>query len=141
MIIDFNDPELENKLRAREQVYNQIRMTGEEAPAKILSLTDTGLRVGDTASMLQFSIEVFPTDRPAFSAFTQQAVSDVSRPKFAPGQTIYVKFDPNELKQVAVDHTPIESPTSTVKCPSCGAAQALTEGQTACTYCGSPLTV
>ena len=140
MIIDFNDPQLENKLRAQEQVYNQVRMAGEEAPAKILSMTDTGIRVGDTASMVQLYVEVYPKDRPAFSAYTQQAVLDTSRPKFAPGVTIYVKFDPNELKPVAVDHTPIEGPTRAVKCPSCGATQTLTEGQTACTFCGSPLT-
>ena len=141
MLIDFNDPELENKLRAQEQAYNQIRMTGEEAPAKILSQTDTGIRIGDTASMLQFYLEVFPNGRPAFSAYTQQTVSDTSRPKFVAGQTIYVKFDPYDQKQVAVDHTPIEGPTNTVKCSSCGATQTLTEGQTACTFCGSPLTV
>jgi hypothetical protein len=139
MIIDFNDPQLENKLHAQEQVYNQVRMTGEEAPAKILSMTDTGIRVGDTASMLQFYVEVFPKDRPAFSANTQQTVLDTSRPKFAPGQTIYVKFDPKDLTQVAVDHTPIEGPTRTVKCSSCGATQTLVKGQTACTFCGSPL--
>jgi hypothetical protein len=74
MIIDFNDPQLENKLRLQEQVYNQVRLTG------------------------------------------------------------------NELTQVAVDHTPIEGPTRTVRCPSCSATQTLTEDQTACTFCGSPLT-
>jgi hypothetical protein len=140
MIIDFKDPQLENKLHAQEQVYNQVRMTGKEAPAKILSMTDTGIRVGDTASMLQFYVEVYPMDRPTFSAYTQQAVLDTSRPKFATGETVYVKFDPKDLTQVAVDHTPIEGPTRTVKCPSCGATQSLTEGQTACTFCGSPLT-
>lgn len=139
MLIDFNDPQLENKLRAQEQAYNQIRMTGEEAPAKILSMTDTGVRIGDTASMLQFYVEVFPKERPPFRANTQQVVSDASRPKFAPNATIYVKFDPNDTKQVAVDHTPIEAPTNAVKCPSCGATQTLAEGQAACNYCGSPL--
>ena len=139
MLIDFNDPELENKLRAQEQVYNQIRMTGEEAPAKILSQTDTGIRIGDTASMLQLYVEVFPNGRTAFSAYTQQTVLDASRPKFITGQTIYVKFDPQDPKQVAVDHTPIEGPEKTVKCPSCGATQVLAEGQATCSYCGSPL--
>ena len=139
MLIDFNDPELENKLRAQEQVYNQIRMTGEEAPATILSQTDTGIRIGDTASMLQLYVEVFPNGRTAFSAYTQQTVLDASRPKFVPGQTIYVKFDTHDPKQVAVDHTPIEGPERTVKCPSCGAIQVLAEGQATCSYCGSPL--
>jgi len=139
MLIDFNDPQLENELRAQEQVYNQLRMTGEEAPAKILSMTDTGIRVGDTASMMQFYVEVFPKDRPAFSTNTQQTALDTSRPKFAPGATIFVKFDPKDPKQVVVDHTPIEAPTWTTKCSSCGATQTLAEGQGICSYCGSPI--
>ena len=139
MLIDLNDPQLEDKLRAQEQVYNQLRMTGEAAPAKILSVTDPGIRIGDTASMLQFHLKVFPPNGTPFNANTQQSISDASLPKFAPGQTIYVKFDPNDLKQVAIDHAPVEAPTSVVKCPSCGATQTLTEGQVACSYCGSPL--
>lgn len=116
-------------------------MTGEEAPAKILSLTDTGIRIGDTASMLQFYIEVYPKDRSPFRANTKQSVSDTSRTKFAPGQTIYVKFDPSDTTQVAVDHAPIEAlKANVVKCLSCGAAQTLAEGQATCSYCGSPLT-
>jgi hypothetical protein len=140
MLIDLNDPEIENKLRAQEQLYNRVRLTGTEAPAKILSQTDTGIRIGDNASMLQFALEVFPQEAPAFRANTQQSVSDASRPKFAPGQTIYVRFDPNNLQQVAVDHTPIEGPNRTAKCASCGATQTLAEGQTSCSFCGSPIT-
>jgi len=85
-------------------------------------------------------VEVFPQGRSAFRTNTQQAVSDVSRPKLAPGETIYAKFDPNDPQQVAVDHTPIETPaTVAVKCPSRGTTQTLAEGQAACSYCRSPL--
>ena len=106
MQIDLNDPELESKLHVQEQLYNQLRATGEEAPAKILSLTDTGIRIGENASMIQIYVEVFPEELPAFNANTQQAVLDTSRSKFAPGQTIYVKYNPKRPKEVAVDHTP-----------------------------------
>jgi uncharacterized Zn-finger protein len=139
MFIDFNDPQLEDKLRAQEQVYNQVRLTGLEAPAKILSMTDTGIRMGETASMLQFYIEVFPKDAPAFRANTQQVVSDASRPKFATDATIYVKYDPKDPKQVAVDHIPVNAPNNAVTCPACGATQTLADGQATCSYCGSPL--
>ena len=104
MQIDFNDPELESKLHAQEQLYNQLRANGEEAPAKILSLTDTGIRIGGNASMLQFYVEVFPEELPAFNANTQQAVLDALRPMFASGKTIYVKYDPKNPKEVAVDN-------------------------------------
>jgi hypothetical protein len=141
MLIDLNDPHLEDKLRAQEQIYNQVRRKGVEAPAKILNMTDPGIRMGENAAMLQFYIEVFPKEQAAFRGNTQQVVSDDSRPKFAPGSTIYVKFDPIDPTQVAVDHLPIEAPESSnaIKCQSCGANQILAEGQVTCSYCGSPL--
>ena len=139
MQIDLNDPELESKLHVQEQLYNQLRATGEEAPAKILSLTDTGIRIGENASMFQIYVEVFPEELPAFNANTQQAVLDTSRPKFVPGQTIYVKYDPKRPKEVAVDHTPVEVPNSAYKCSYCGATQDLEDGQAKCSYCGSPI--
>ncbi len=132
--------QVENEMLAKEQLYSRIRETGEEAPAKILSMMDTGVRVGDGASMLKFSLEVFPKDRPSFRAETQTAVSDPSRPKFVPEATIYVKFNPIDITQVAVDHAPTTAPQATaVTCPSCGATQNLADGQSICSYCGKPL--
>ena len=114
--------QVENEMLAKEQIYSQIRETGEEAPAKILSMMDTGVRVGDGASMLKFSLEVFAKGRPSFRAETQTTVSDPSRPKFVPGATIYVKFNPSDITQVAVDHAPTTAPQATaVTCPSCSA--------------------
>ena len=140
MFGDLNGQQIEDLLRAQEQVYNQIRQNGQEAPAKILSMMDTGVRIGDNASMLRFNLEVFPENRAPFRAETQNSISDTSRPKFAPGATIYVKFDPNDMQQVAIDPAPVEAPQGiTVKCPSCGATQTLAPGQSACSYCGSPL--
>jgi len=130
----------ENELLAQEQIYNQIRQTGEEAPAKIVSMMDTGVRIGDNASLLKFSLEVFPQDHPPYRAETQNAISDLSRPKFVPGATIYVKFNPKDLKQVAIDHAPIAAPQVTATtCNACGATQQVREGQNTCSYCGRPL--
>ena len=132
--------QVENEMLAQEQIYNQLRKTGEEAPAKILSMMDTGVRVGDIASMLRFSVEVFPKDRASFQAETQNAISDTSRPKFIPGATIYVKFDPKDLTQVVIDHAPTSAPkAAAITCASCGATQNLEEGQTICSFCGKPL--
>jgi len=132
--------QVENELLEQEQIYTQIRKTGEEAPAKILSMMDTGVRIGDTASMLKFSLEVFPQDRSPFLAETQNSISDLSRPKFGPCATIYVKFNPKDLTQVAIDHAPITAPQATaITCNSCGATQKVIEGQNTCSYCGRPL--
>jgi hypothetical protein len=138
MNLDLNDPQLESRLLAQEQFYNQLRATGEEAPARILSLTDTGIRVGQDASMLEFYVEVFPDELPSFTTSTQHAVSDASRPKFDAGNTIYVKYDPKNPKQVALDHIPVEAPAQVVICSYCGATQTCEEGQEACDYCRKP---
>src|SRR5215204_4124533 len=75
----------QDNLLTREQAFEKLRRTGEGAPARILNLSDTGIRIGDGASMLRFGLEVLPSGRPAFRAETHCAVSDISRPKFAPG--------------------------------------------------------
>ncbi len=141
MLTDYDDPQLESKLKAQEQVYDHLREIGEEAPAKIISLTDTGRRIGTDASMLEFYVEVFPDDLPVFNATSLQAVSDASRQKLAAGQTIYVKYDPNNPKQVAVDHIPTIPPERVIVCQYCGATQTLEDGQTACNYCRKPFSV
>jgi len=139
-ILSDMQQQVQSSLLAQEQLYNQIRQTGEEAPAKILNLMDTGVRLGDNASMLRFNMEVFPTGRSPFRAETQNSISDASRPKFMPGATVYVKFNPNDPTQVAIDHAPMEGPRQKViTCGSCGATQEVKDGQGACAYCGKPL--
>lgn len=130
---------IQTKLLMQEQVDERLRQTGEEATAKVLNVLDTGIRIGDSASMLRLSLEVFPKNRTQFRAETQCAVSDASRPKFMPGSTIYVKFDPANPAHVAIDHAPVDAPrVSVVTCAGCGSTQS--GGQSACAYCGRPLT-
>jgi hypothetical protein len=132
--------EVQSTLLAREEVNNRLRATGEEARAAILTVMDTSIRIGDQASMLRFSVEVFPTGRPPFRAETQQAVSDATRDKFMPGSNVFVKFDPADITQVALDRPVASAPkASVVACPSCGAAQHVTEGMISCSYCNRPL--
>ncbi|HEX8499298.1 MAG TPA: hypothetical protein VF659_01810 [Pyrinomonadaceae bacterium] len=95
-----------DELLAREVSFEKLRRAGEGAPARILNLTDTGIRIGDGASMLRFGLEVLPTGRPAFRAETQCAVPDTTRTKFAPGATVNVKFGVYGSPQVAVDYAP-----------------------------------
>jgi len=97
-------------LLSREVSFDKLRRAGEGAPARILNLLDTGIRIGDGASVLRFGLEVLPSGRPAFRAETQCAVSDDSRAKFAPGATVNVKFGIHGSPFVAVDNAP-EPPT------------------------------
>lgn len=134
--------QVHSTLLRQEQVYEQLRQTGEEATAKILTVMDTSIRIGGQASMLQFSVEVFPKNRPSFRAETQNAISDATRPKFMPGSTVYVKFDPQDTSQVALNGAPADKPPAgagVVDCPSCGATQRITGGVATCVYCSRPL--
>ncbi len=96
--------QVQQTLLATEQMYQAVRSMGVPAQAAVLAVTDMGVRVGDAASMMKVSVQVQPTDRPAFQAETQGAISDASRPKYQPGSTVWVKFNPNDLTQVALDH-------------------------------------
>lgn len=137
--------QVQSTLLAREQVYERLRQTGDEAEARVLTVMDTSIRIGGQASMLRFSLEVFPKDRPAFRAETQNAISDATRKKFMPGSFVYVRFDPRDTNEVALDRPALDAPpvgalaASVVDCPSCGAAQRVTDGSVDCTYCGRPL--
>ena len=93
----------QEELLTREVSFDRLRRTGEGAPARILDLSDTGIRIGDGASMLRFGLEVLPSGRAAFRAQTHCAVSDASRDRFAPGATINVKFGIHGSPVVAVD--------------------------------------
>ncbi len=100
-----NAQQIEQMLVAKEQTYNAIRSMGEAASATILNATDMNIRVNEAASMMSFRLEVHPTNKPVFQAETQGAISDASRAKYAPGQTIWIKFNPNDLTQIALDHS------------------------------------
>jgi hypothetical protein len=100
-----NTQQIEQLLLAKEETYNAIRSMGEAAQATILTATDMNIRINEAGAMMSFRLEVHPTDKPIFQAETQGAISDASRAKYAPGQTIWVKFNPNDLTQVALDHS------------------------------------
>ena len=133
--------EVQSTLLAREQVYERLRRTGEEARARVLTVMDTSIRIGEQASMLRFNLEVLPASLPAFRAETQQAISDATRKKFMPGSLVFVRFDPRDTLEVALAGPAQDTPptASAVDCPSCGAAQHLTEELPTCVYCGRPL--
>lgn len=100
-----NAQQVEQMLLAQEQAYNAIRSMGEAAQATIMSATDMNIRVNDQGSMMRFLLLVQPNGKPSFQAETQGAIGDVARTKYQPGSTIWVKFNPNDQTQVALDHS------------------------------------
>ncbi len=97
--------QLEQALLAQDKIYEAIRSMGEAAQATIMSVTDMNIRVNDRASMMRFHLQVQPTGKPSFQADTQGSIGDAARAKYQSGCTIWVKFNPNDLTQVALDHS------------------------------------
>jgi hypothetical protein len=100
-----NAQQVEQMLVAQEQMYNAVRSMGEAAQATIMAVTDMNIRVNDQGSMKRFQLLVQPTGKLPFQAETQGAIGDVARDKYQEGRTIWVKFNPNEQTQVALDHS------------------------------------
>lgn len=100
-----NVAQMEQTLLAQDKLYEAIRSMGQPAQAVILNVTDMGIQVGDTATLKKFQLEVQPADRPSFHAETQGAISVVANDKYQPGKTVWVKFNPNDLTQVSLDHS------------------------------------
>jgi len=94
---------IQSAMQTQDQYYEQLRRTGEEAQAKILNVQDMNIRVGDNASMMRFTFEVTPLVGEPFRAETQAAVVDTSREKYSMGKTVYVRYDPANKAQVALD--------------------------------------
>src|SRR5512133_368098 len=89
---------------AQDQYYNQLRQTGEEALATILTAEETNIRAAEGGSIFRFTFNVRPQMGESFMAETQAAIADTSRDKYAAGKNVYVRYDPNgDRKQVALD--------------------------------------
>jgi hypothetical protein len=89
---------------AQDQYYEQLRRTGEEALATILTADETNIRAAEGGSVFRFTFDVKPRVGESFRAETQAAIADGSRYKYSVGKQVYVRYDPNgDRKQVALD--------------------------------------
>lgn len=75
----------------REQ--SRILEHGQAAEARILAIRDTGTRINENP-LIDISMEVRPSNYPAFMAQITQTISVVHLPSFQPGNIVDVKFVP-----------------------------------------------
>lgn len=94
---------VQSAMLAQDQYYEQLRKTGEEAEAVILSVQDTGMRVEGGGSLRRFKFEVTSRFDGTFEAETQAAIADASRDKYSVGKKVYVRYDRANKAQVALD--------------------------------------
>lgn len=81
----------------------ELRQKGVLAPAQIVELWDTGWTVNDNP-VVGMKVHVTPADRPSFEARIEKTtVSRIAIPQVQPGQTVMVRFDPDNPRDIAVD--------------------------------------
>lgn len=100
----MNVQSIQAAVLAQDQYYEQLRRTGEEALATIVSAQETNIRAAEGGSIFRFAFDVTPRVGESFRAETQAAIADQSRAKYAVGKQVYVRYDPyGDKKQVALD--------------------------------------
>jgi hypothetical protein len=82
-----------------------LLQNGTPAQAKILQAQPLGIDVNGPNPAMKFQLEVYPADRPAFQAEAIGVVAQASIPKFQPDKMIFVKYDPNDITRVTLDHS------------------------------------
>jgi hypothetical protein len=88
-----------------EKVNNSILESGTSSTAVVLEAWSLGFDVNGNNPAMQFFVEVRPAGRKPFRASATCVVAEASVPKFQPGQEITVKYDPDDLTRVAVEHS------------------------------------
>jgi hypothetical protein len=101
---DANLQSIQAAVLAQDQYYEQLRRTGEEALATILTAQQTNIRAAEGGSIFRFTFNVTPRIGTPFQAETQAAIADPSREKYSVGKQVYVRYDPlGDKRQVALD--------------------------------------
>jgi len=102
---DINIAALKEEMMKLQQEGDSIRLTGKAARAIIKKYTWLGINVNGNNPYAEIEMEVMPDDAPAFTAVTKGAISEMSVPKYQPGQEVFVKYDINDKSRVTIEHS------------------------------------
>jgi len=95
----------EEMMRQIDAFNRSVAAVGEPAQALILRSWEMGINVNGNNPALGLWLEVRPNNRAPFQAEAKGIVSGYSLAKFQPGQTVQVRFDPNDNTRVAIEHS------------------------------------
>jgi hypothetical protein len=80
-----------------------LQESGTAAEAVILRIWDTGITVNDD-QVIGMEVEVHPAEGEPWRATIQKSlISRLDIPRFQPGQSVQVRFDPQDRTRVALD--------------------------------------
>lgn len=88
------------------EAFNQkLAASGESALARIMQTTPMGFTVNGNNPAIELLVEVEPAGKPKFLGRAQGVIAEASVPKYQPGKSIYVKFDPADTTRVAIERS------------------------------------
>ncbi|HVY46110.1 MAG TPA: DUF3592 domain-containing protein [Minicystis sp.] len=89
-------------LMRRSAERSRLMQIGEQAQAKILGLSDTGVKINNSPQ-IALQLEVYPKTRPPYQAQCVAIVSYLAIPRVQPGMMVPVRFDPADPSKIAVE--------------------------------------
>jgi hypothetical protein len=95
----------ERKLMDYDARNKEVLGYGVSSRAIVSRYTWLGIYVNGQNPAVEFELQVMPSDRPAFSAICYAVIMEQSVPKYQPGEEIFVKYDPNNITKISIDHS------------------------------------
>jgi hypothetical protein len=99
------EQQAEQMLKQNEDAMKPVLASGVAAEATVVSATPLNIFVNGSNPAMKLRVEVHPATGPKFQADTIGVISAASVSRFEPGDVIHVKYDPNDLTKVAIDHS------------------------------------
>jgi hypothetical protein len=105
MPVDATPAAVELQLQQIDAANQVLMATGQSAPAQVTSYMDWNVHVNGENPAVTLLLQINPPGKPPFMAQASGVIAVASVPKFQPGCTIWVKYDPNNLTKVTIDHS------------------------------------
>jgi hypothetical protein len=96
---------IELQLQQIDAANEVLMATGQSASAQVTSYMDWNVHVNGENPAVTLMLQVNPPGKPPFLAQASGVIAVASVPKYQPGCTIWVKYDPNNLTKVTIDHS------------------------------------
>lgn len=95
----------ERKLVDIDAKNKEIFAYGKSSKAIVTKYTWLGIYVNGNNPAVELEVQVLPSDIPAFPAKMIGVIVETSVPKYQVGEEIYVKYDPNNISKVTIEHS------------------------------------
>jgi len=101
----YNKSEAQKMITEIDEFNKELLKYGESSRAIVLKYREMGINVNGNNPAVTLDLEVIPDNRKSFQAQAKGVVMETSKPKFQPGEEIFVKFDPKDLTKVSIEHS------------------------------------